>query len=132
MGREDSFTSLAEGYGVKPQFISDLVKGGVEAEDIEDVLGLRRDFCALRGDEEVKFGPGAAVLAEAYRAVEGDLDQLSELVEKAEEILSDEAKGWEKGFKGRYSRALKIAMERHISAGGVVVDDGMGEDRYDE
>ncbi len=61
------FNELVNEFSVELPFIKNLLRGGVELDDLQDVLDLRRD---LDGSDDPL---SARELVKAYRVAEGDI-----------------------------------------------------------
>lgn len=118
----DTFKELAEAHHTNLATINNLVSGGVDVEDLDEVLELR-SFLSRRFVKEDEPSGGrrtfiredtvsAQALAEAYKAVNGDVEELTTLVNTASDLAKREELS-----PGLYSRTLRAVTELYRDGG---------------
>lgn len=119
--------TLAIKLEVKPETIRRLIAGGVREEDVEDVLEMRQRLSDFETEiksigEPLKIGAEVSVEAmiKAYKAVDGDIELLGLLVDKAEEIASEIASQFEGAGRNR-SKFVNLYRGRFTVAMNEVV-----------
>lgn len=111
---------LVERHKTTMQVVNNLLVGGVREEHLDEVLDLKAELTTQKREFDKKTGEpkiivdtvSSEVLAKAYMATEGDLDDLSVLVNHANEAASDI-----KHFHGAYSLALKATTDLYQDGG---------------
>ena len=74
-------SELVDEYSTSHQFIQSLLEGGIEFDDIQDVLDMRRD--RFIGSVEQAESLSAKDMVALYQMVEGDLEMMAIALDQA-------------------------------------------------
>ncbi len=125
LAQKTELKGLVDRHHTKMQVLDNLVNGGVKPEDLDEVLQLRSVLTTedVKSDADLR-SPGeiitkitqnevsASVLAQAYKAVDGDLEDLAALVHAASDLAADR-----KYYPGSYTTALRTVTDLYQDGG---------------
>lgn len=111
-------TAIAKEHQVSTVVVKNLLAGGVKHEDLDEVLGIKQFLTDEYHKNEsttgrlksVVNGASAASVAEAYKVVNGDVDELRSLAETARDFFKE-------GRVTTLSSALREVTESYQDGG---------------
>ena len=116
----EQFKELAQYHSTNTATVKTLWSGGIKLDDLDTVLDIKDTLTIeLNGNRKQEYTPSRQIsadsvsteaLSRAYRAVNGDLDELESLAEGVIEEAGDE-----RPYPGRYTELLNRFVDRIIN-----------------
>ncbi|OGM31083.1 hypothetical protein A2630_00250 [Candidatus Woesebacteria bacterium RIFCSPHIGHO2_01_FULL_44_10] len=103
--------AYAESAGVKHTTVRKFLIAGVPEDDIEEVLDMRNKLTEYDSKGRITGQATVEAMIEAWQCVDGEIDCLDILVDRAlEKVIK-------KATTGQFNRALHVAMEEFQNGG---------------